>query len=287
MGFAVINRKKSAQASKFVIKGLIIFTFGLSLSFRPLRAEDLEKTSLSPLPAAVDLRPAFSKFGLPLRSQGSRGTCSVFAMTGGLEFALAAERGTGTVLSVEFLNWASNRATTNSGDGGFFADLWSGYERYGICAETNLHYRADYDPHLQPDQSILALAAAVTSAHLRLEWIKPWDVKTGLTVDQFQEIKRTLASGRPVCAGLRWPKQAGWQGNILKMAAPDEVFDGHSVLLVGFQDDPRQPGGGVFLIRNSGGGAQDGALLYDYVRAYVNDAVWIGAAGGHAASSLE
>jgi C1A family cysteine protease len=64
------------------------------------------------------------------------------------------------------------------------------------------------------------------------------------------------------------------------MAPAQEVFDGHSVLLVGFKDDPAQPGGGVFLVRNSGGGVHDGAMLYGYVRDYMNDAAWIEPAPG-------
>jgi C1A family cysteine protease len=59
------------------------------------------------------------------------------------------------------------------------------------------------------------------------------------------------------------------------MAPPEGVFDGHSVLLVGYADDPQQPGGGIVLIRNSGGGVHDGALTYEYVSAYMNDAAWI------------
>ena len=59
------------------------------------------------------------------------------------------------------------------------------------------------------------------------------------------------------------------------MASPERVFDGHSVLLVGYTDDPRQPGGGTVLIRNTGKGVQDGAITYEYLRAYVNDAAWV------------
>jgi hypothetical protein len=224
---------------------------------------------------STDLRPVFRKWGLPLRSQGHRGTCSVFTMTGALEYALASHQHTGTVLSVEFLNWASNQATTNATDGGFFADLWTGFEVYGICPETSLPYRQDYDPKLRPDEMALQRATEAAKAHLRLHWIKPWNVTTGLTETQLLEIKRTLSLGWPVCGGFRWPKHEHWQEDILKMAPAQGVFDGHSVLLVGFKDDPAQPGGGIFLIRNSGGGVHDGAMLYEYVRAYMNDAAWI------------
>jgi hypothetical protein len=227
------------------------------------------------LPPAIDLRPAFQKWGLPLRAQGSRGTCSVFALTGALEYALASRQQTGTVLSVEFLNWAANQATTNSKDGGFFSELWAGFAAYGICPESDLPYRQSYDPQLHPSDPVRRRAKEAAAAHLRLHWIKPWNVATGLTATQFREIKRTLSLGWPVCGGFRWPKHEHWQKGVLQMTPAAEVFDGHSVLLVGFKDDAAEPGGGVFLIRNSGGGAHDGAMPYEYARAYLNDAAWI------------
>jgi hypothetical protein len=223
----------------------------------------------------VDLRPTFQKWGLPLRSQGSRGTCSVFTLNGALEYALASRQQTGTVLSVEFLNWASNQATTNLNDGGFFSDLWTGFKVYGICPESSLPYQPNFDPNLRPGDAVLRRAREATGATLRLHWIKPWNVATGLTETQFLEIKHTLSLGWPVCGGFRWPKHEQWQKDVLQMAPAAEVFDGHSVLLVGFKDDSAELGGGVFLIRNSGGGAQDGAMPYEYVRAYLNDAAWI------------
>jgi hypothetical protein len=224
------------------------------------------------LAQSVDLRPAFGKWGLPLRQQGARGTCSVFTMTGAIEYALAEQRGTGTVLSVEFLNWAAHQGKANPGDGGYFSDLWTGYEQFGICAETNLAYRPAFDPALRPDEQALAAAREIRRVNLRLEWIKSWEVKTGLTDEQFLNLQRTLAAGWPVCAGFRWPKHEVWHEQILQMVPAVDVFDGHSILLVGYREDQAQPGGGVFLIRNTGGGAVDGAVPFEYVRAYVNDA---------------
>ena len=282
------KKKNCPWAPLYVFKPLIAFAIIWLMLLRPgAQASGVApaRATSHPCTGAVDLRPDFKKWGLPLRSQGGRGTCSVFTMTGAIEYALASERGTGTVLSVEFLNWASNQATTNSSDGGFFADLWKGFERYGICAETSLPYRAHYDPGLQPDPGALAQARAASPAHLRLKWIKRWDVTTGLTEAQFQGIKQTLAGGWPVCAGMRWPRRENWRENVLQMATPAEVFDGHSVLLVGFREDPAQPGGGVFLIRNTGGGVPDGALPYAYARAYINDAAWVFAARAHFAAS--
>jgi hypothetical protein len=51
------------------------------------------------------------------------------------------------------------------------------------------------------------------------------------------------------------------------------------VLLCGYRDDPVFAGGGVVLIRNSGGTSREGALPYAYLSSYMNDAAWIGPAG--------
>jgi hypothetical protein len=226
-------------------------------------------------PTSIDLRPAFAERHLPVRSQGGRGTCSVFTIVGAIEYALAGQQGRGAQLSVEFVNWASNAATQKKADGGFFSDLWAGYAAYGACPEADMPYQAKYDAKARPTQAAMIHGAEVRKAGLRLNWIKPWDVKTGLTDGQFAEIKKTLAAQWPVCGGLRWPKQERWKDGVLEMAPPEGVFDGHSVLLVGFRDDPSKGGGGVFLIRNSGKGLEDGAMSYEYARAYMNDAAWV------------
>jgi hypothetical protein len=223
----------------------------------------------------VDLRPIFQNWGLPVRAQGARGTCSAFVVTQALEYALASQQRRGARLSVEFLNWASNRAIHEWEDGGYFSDLWTGYAAYGICREEEMPYRREFDAKLRPSDEAVEHARQLRNIGLRLHWIKPWDVTTGLTEPQLVEIKRTLRRQWPVCGGLRWPKQERWDSGVLKMAPPEGVRDGHSVFLVGFRDDPGQPGGGVFLLRNSGKGPRDGSMTYEYARAYMNDAVWI------------
>jgi len=62
------------------------------------------------------------------------------------------------------------------------------------------------------------------------------------------------------------------------MPPPEGVIDGHSVLLVGYRDDPEQSGGGVFVFRNSNRHGREGYMTYEYASAYMNDAVWIGRA---------
>jgi hypothetical protein len=261
----------SARSGTMIRRLAILAGFVLALSsFVPVL-----KATEAPPPTSIDLRTIFANWGLTQRLQGGRGTCSVFTMAGALEYALATQQRRATVLSVEFLNWASNQATTNRDDGSFFSDLWSGFERYGVCAEADMPYQNRFDPNLSPNEKALKSAAALKNAGLRMHWIKPWDVNTGLTDAHMAAIKRALAQQWPVGGGFRWPKQEHWTHQVLDMAPPSGVVDGHSVLLVGFKDDPNQPGGGTFLIRNSGRGQHDAAITYEFARAYMNDAVYV------------
>jgi hypothetical protein len=245
----------------------------------PVRSAD----SGSTLPAVtgvaagggVDLRPELERLGLGARRQQARPTCSAFTVVGAIEYAVARRQGHSPRLSVEFLNWASNKACGDTEDGGFFSDLWKGFAVYGICAESDWSYRERFDAGLLPSAGAMADARTRLGLGLRLNWIKEWDVKTGLSDAEFGAIQRTLDLGWPVCSGLRWPKQEQWTNGVLGMCSAEAVRDGHSVLLVGWRDDAGQPGGGVLLFRNSSGEGRDGAMPYAYARAYMNDAVWV------------
>jgi hypothetical protein len=227
------------------------------------------------LPASVDLRPKFEQWNLTNRSQGKRGTCSVFALGGALEFAAAQARGEAQRFSVEFLNWSGNQVIGRHKDSGFFSDLFQGYSRYGICTEDAFPYRAEFESGNQPSERVVSDAKAQLALNLKEHWIKKWNVKTGLTDPQLAAIKQTLADGWPVCAGCRWPNQPQWARGVLQMCGPEAVFDGHSVLLVGYRDDATQPGGGNFILRDSNHRGTERSMSFEYARAYVNDAIWI------------
>lgn len=112
----------------------------------------------------------------------------------------------------------------------------------------------------------------------QVEWIKRWSVDRRLTDQQLVEIKRALAHGHPVACGLRWPKNLkGFE--LLNVPAANQVFDGHSIMFVGYEDRPGKAGGGVFTFRNSFGakwGQQGyGLMSFAYVKAYANDALWL------------
>ncbi len=228
-------------------------------------------------PTKVDLRGNFSKWGLELKGQAPRGTCSVFAVTAAIEYALAKHRRRGTQLSEEYLNWAANDAHPGRDqDGGFFHELWAGFEKDGICPLRDMPYEQAYRSDRRPTPNVMERAQPALRAGLKLHWVKDWDVTTGLTPAHVAEMRRVLLSGYPVCAGMRWPKSASWTDGVLDMRTPDEVFDGHSIVVVGYVDKPGHPGGGVFLIRNSQDGGVYQAIPYEFVIAYTNDVAWVG-----------
>lgn len=224
----------------------------------------------------VDLRPRFDRWGLPPRLQGKRGTCSVCTMVGALEYAKAMHEGKGSRLSVEYLNWAKNQiASVRKRDGGKFSDLWEGFVESGICLDNDMPYRAKYDRNRGPSPEARAYAEKLARGGYRMQWIKAWNVRNGMTERQFQEIKQVIRGGWPVCGGFRWPKKLQRNESIMQMIPPKGVYDGHSVLVVGYRDDLQLPGGGAFILRDSLSGRDDRMMCYEYARAYLNDALWI------------
>ena len=163
-------------------------------------ASDGEMADGKTVATDIDLRPQFNKLELPTRSQGSRGTCSVFTVTRAIEFALGRQQRLESRLSVEFLNWASNRVLRENHDGGFFSDLWKGFEKYGICDEEEMPYQQEFDRHRRPSEAAIAQAAQRKAANLTLHWIKPWDPKRGLTN---RPVGCRQEDSRPRPAGLR------------------------------------------------------------------------------------
>ncbi len=264
----------------FAVLVALLFGFQVSAGAAGESAELGELSLVSAaasFPECVDLRPVFAKWGLTARRQGERPTCSVFVVAGALEYASARRQGQGQGprLSVEFLNWAANRMCGETNDGSFFSDLWRGYKSYGVCAEEAMPYQARLAPNHAPSADALADAKNRLALPMRLHWIKEWNVNTGLTDEHLVAIKNTLRNGWPVCGGFRWPKQAQWVDDVLQMCAADQVYDGHSVLIVGYRQDTTQPGGGVFIFLNTSGSRHEGYMPYAYAQAFMNDAAWV------------
>jgi Papain family cysteine protease len=223
----------------------------------------------------VDLRPEVAKLKMTARSQGSRGTCSVFAMTFCIEFMLRKKRKLAEPLSVEFLNWAKNTATGQKKDGDFFDRIAAGYERFGMAGESALPYAPSYNAELAPEPALLDRAKQ--TPRLKGRFVKPWSTKEVVTEAQVTEIKALLKRGNPVAIGLRWPKGGKGKTVVVEgLSAMDfvpaqDVFDGHSIVLVGYSDDAK-----LWVFANWAGPDWSdkgfGYMSDSYLRPYINDA---------------
>lgn len=227
-----------------------------------------------------DLRPLFEKYGIGVYNQGKRGTCSVFAVTGVLEFEFARSEGKTTPLSVEYLNWASNQITGKNEDGSYFSDAVKALNKYGICANDLFpYYIQNYSSKVGP--SAAAISDAGTRRNVSAVWIKDWDATTGMSGGHIAEVKKQIMKDHPVAIGFRWPKNEEKYRkmvNGIMIVPPEEgVFDGHSIIMVGYKDDPSVPGGGYFIFKNSYGKdfGEDGygKMPYEYLSRYANDGV--------------
>jgi len=229
------------------------------------------------LPSSVDLRPQFEKYHLQAKSQGGRGTCSVCAVAGVVEYELVkAGAPCGLDLSEEYINWASHHATGRDSDGTFYDDAITGIQMYGACEEWLLPYAAEFNAALTPSPE--AMMNASGRRNIASRWIKYWDVNTGMTDEMLQQVKMELVAGYPVIIGMRWPDSADFGEDFrLKMPPEGKVFDGHSVIIIGYEDDTNVPGGGWFIFRNHNGPdwgeAGTAWMPYEYARLYGNDAL--------------
>ncbi|MDQ3813428.1 MAG: hypothetical protein M3347_05700 [Armatimonadota bacterium] len=187
----------------------------------PVRAEQSVAKS-------IDLRPEFTKWRLPIKRQGARNTCAIFTLTSAFEYAYAKRwRRGGVRLSEEYLNWAANREMNDVEDGAIFSELLKGFNRWGICLEDYMPYGI-YNPFYQPPAEAFDSAREFWSMGFVPHWIQQGHAGGGLTDADLEVARSMIRKGWPVCAGGE-----------------------HCVLLVGYQEDPRQPGGGFFIVRNS------------------------------------
>jgi len=210
-----------------------------------------QTTNAATGPSSVDLRPNFDRWSLSLRKQGNRPTCSVFASVGAIEYAVARQLDRGVPLSVEFANWAGNRAIDRDQDGHFFWEIIKGFESNGICSEVEMPYAKEFSAERGPTEQALSEAKGFQSLGLKFHWIRPNDGKAGLTAEQISDIKTTLAQGWPVAVGSY-----------------------HSILLVGFTNSTALAGGGEFYVRDSGGGNEQ-TLTYAATAKRICDAFWV------------
>ncbi len=256
-----------------------------ALKIRPIQVNTLAFTK--------DLRAEIGQRVGPVRDQGNRPTGTIHAMTFLAEFIFSKKGGGNNIsLSEEYLNAIANSVCGNVQDGDHLMNAFRAYATAGDCKEVLLPYRPTYALGLP----ISAAARTDGLAHRRgvPVWIRPfmqgtfppqaapgqpvWPpvVGQGVAPGMLQAMKSHMAAGFPVAVTVRWPNEpfvgtvevAGI--DLFKMPTPPQAPYSKGIALVGFKDDPRFPGGGVFIFRNSEGpdwGDKGyGYMSYLYVR---------------------
>lgn len=228
----------------------------------------------------VDLRPTIKQHMLQVKSQGNRNTCSVFAVNFCHEYLWATQKnfGMGADFSEEYLNYVKNVACDIKKDGGFFSQIDKGYQSWGVYMSGLVPYKPSYDPNYKVPQAYMNVAKKWDRA--KADFIKPWNPNFGATGSQLSKACTYLDQGIPVAAGFLWPSNLQFETkaglSVFKVpATKSQVYDGHSVALVGYKKSNLFPGGGYFIIRNSWGPnwAEEGYayMPFDYVAKYAND----------------
>lgn len=252
------------------------------VDIKPYQVKPIKHVDLSKIKVAgfSDLRPQITQYGLDIRSQGDRGTCSVFALTFCQEFMAAKASGAKSLdFSEEYLNFVGDIAAQGKSDGGFYSDLNDGYQAWGNAPESGLPYLPVYNPNLLVPGTLAA--AGAKQVKLNAEFIKNWDASRGANEAELAKTLSTLDEGIPVAVGLLWPLKEKFKTEeiggveLMSVLPKSDVFDGHSVVIVGSKKGKDYPGGGFFVFRNSWGtnfGDKGyGYMSFEYVKQFAND----------------
>ena len=216
-----------------------------------------------------------------VKDQGSRNTCSVFAITFLHEYEFATKKGfKNPHFSEEYLNYVKNVVNNMKTDGGFFDLIDNGYQAWGCFFRRAVPYKAAYDPTYVVPQSYMN--AAKKWDRLKATFVKKWDKTRGLSDAELNAALGYLDKGIPFAGGFLWPNNFQLENHVgIQMmktpASHSDVFDGHSVAIVGYRRMNAMPGGGYVIFRNSAGPDWGdhgyGYMPFAYLKAYCNDVI--------------
>ena len=239
----------------------------------------------SPLPlraaTGIVLPPSVDHIKLlqSIRDQGQRGTCVAFAVTAVHEHHRR-QLGFREDLSEQFLYHLTKlRDGAPSVCGTWQAKAFDVIQAVGECLEGTWKYNPNPPCNrneIVPDNASLDARNRTAASVV----FNPHDILAAKTV---------LAAGGLVALAI--PVYNSWYlsaavsatGQITMRLNGEAGVGGHAVCLVGYEDDPSYPGGGIFLLRNSWGkqwgytsvyGGGYGSIPYAYV---VNDGWELGA----------
>jgi len=195
---------------------------------------------------------------IPVRNQGSRGTCAAFTGIGHVEYAaLRANPSLGTLdLSEQRFYWASKPECQASGCTELDAGSWygDGFQasidagRYDIPLEAS----CPYDPNQYANELQTPLRASCSDGVVQVQQVQ--------IVYQPEDMIRVLEEGLPVPFASPLSDNFFENDGLITRAAAGSVGDiqhaaGHAYLLVGYRLLPSMPqeGGMCFIVKNSWG----------------------------------
>lgn len=240
------------------------FEFG-GIIYRPVVGEsdaDPFDEDYQPHPvtrASIDLRQSFT----PVKSQGSLGSCSAFAVTSVIEYMIRRLTGEIRNMSEAFLYYNAREAVgkQNENCGTSIYRIIKEAMTAGICDES--HHQYD-ENNFSAAPSDLAFAEAQ-----KCLVVKAMNVKV-----ETEAIKSAIADGHPVVISARIFDSFGSdRAGFVRMPSPDEISPreefSHAMVICGYSDDYK-----VFVIRNSWGeDFGDGGycyMPYRYAEEYLN-----------------
>ena len=238
----------------------------------PIAATRAARPSTRPAVSLIDQFPA-------IRHQKSRSTCVAFASAAWFEFHRDQLSGTANRRhSEQFLYWGCKQIDGVANEEGTWLKFARQVvKRQGVCLNSTWPYNPL--PIAGNESQDPPPANAIEEA-------KQFKATSQKLAPKTAKLRQALDAGRPVVLTVAtfasWDFAVPFQTGEIIMPLPGELSDGgHAICVVGYEINPRLPGGGAFIIRNSWGtafGKQGrfapgyGTLFFDYINKYGSEA---------------
>lgn len=245
------ERKKRLTDEGFVFGE---HTYKLLGNEPPVLFDETYAPAIGPMPDSVDMRSQFT----PIKSQGSLGACSAFAMVSIFEFLLKKSKSKNPDLSERFVYYNARKNAGKIVDvGSTFYDIVQTMSQEGVCQELLCPYTMMLDA---PDP------AAYEDGKKRLVKVVK-NVKIA-----HKDIASALRDGYPVAISLTVYDSFGDEGHqgFIFRPTDEELKSGdsgrHAMVIVGYSDEQC-----VYIVRNSWGTdfGKEGYCFIPY--SYVDD----------------
>ena len=243
------HREEKAESDKVLTKEGFLYR-GTRFRLVDNPGPPLEETyspSVSTPASSMDLRSNFT----PVKSQGSLGSCTTFALTSIYEYILKKNHLDEVDLSERFLYYNVRKANgqENADPGSSYYDCIKSLGEHGICLEKYFPYKTNDIAEAPPQE---AYSDAENRKVLKALNVNP----------ELKDIKSALAEGYPVAISLKiydsFSEGEGFISRPSEEAIASEKGGWHAMTVCGYSDENK-----FFIVRNSWGiGFGDNGYCY-------------------------